>query len=160
MARLPWLIRTRRVTTKFVRSFKKINIWGNFLFYHEIVCCVYSLESTHRSDSNEYIQHTIIVSRIEKWIPKYSHLLPDLASLLTLIGSNYLYPKQISMVPKCFELLRFDWNCKLTGIGYIFRAFVSVKWHQSCVTTHIPVTVRQITFRCSSVCCKRVSVLA
>ena len=31
------------------------------LFYHGIVCCVYSLESPHRGDSNEYTQHTIIV---------------------------------------------------------------------------------------------------
>ena len=32
-----------------------------FLFYHELVCCVYSLESPHQGDSNEYTQHTIIV---------------------------------------------------------------------------------------------------
>ena len=32
-----------------------------FLFYHEIVCCLYSLESPHRGDSNEYTQHIIIV---------------------------------------------------------------------------------------------------
>ena len=32
-----------------------------FLFYHGIVCCVYSLESPHRCDSNECNQHTIIV---------------------------------------------------------------------------------------------------
>ena len=32
-----------------------------FLFYREIVCCVYSLESPHRGNSNEYTQHTIIV---------------------------------------------------------------------------------------------------
>ena len=32
-----------------------------FLFRYEIVCCVYSLESPHRGDSNEYNQHTIIV---------------------------------------------------------------------------------------------------
>ena len=32
-----------------------------FLFYHENVCCVYSLESPHRGDSNEYTQHTIIL---------------------------------------------------------------------------------------------------
>ena len=25
-----------------------------FLFYREVVCCVYSLESPHRGDSNEY----------------------------------------------------------------------------------------------------------
>ena len=32
-----------------------------FLFYDEIVCCVYSLESSHRGNSNQYTQHTIIV---------------------------------------------------------------------------------------------------
>ena len=32
-----------------------------FLFYHGIVCCVYSSESPHQGDSNEYTQHTIIV---------------------------------------------------------------------------------------------------
>ena len=28
------------------------------IFYTIIVCCVYSLESPHRGDSNEYTQHT------------------------------------------------------------------------------------------------------
>ena len=32
-----------------------------FLFYHEIVCCVYSLESHHRGDLSEYTPHTIIM---------------------------------------------------------------------------------------------------
>ena len=32
-----------------------------FLFYLEIVCCMCSLESPHRGDSNEYTQHTIVV---------------------------------------------------------------------------------------------------
>ena len=32
-----------------------------FVFYHKIVCCVYSLESPRRGDSIEYTQHTIIV---------------------------------------------------------------------------------------------------
>ena len=32
-----------------------------FLFYHEFVCYVDSLESPHRDDSIEYTQHTIIV---------------------------------------------------------------------------------------------------
>ena len=34
---------------------------GIFLFYLEIVCCVYSLELPHRGNSNEYTQHTITV---------------------------------------------------------------------------------------------------
>ena len=37
-----------------------------FLFYHGNVCCVYSLESPRRGDSNEYTQHTIIVQKLEK----------------------------------------------------------------------------------------------
>ena len=49
-----------------------------FLFYREIVCCVYSLELPHRGDSNEYTQHTIIVSKIENKSLNYRHLLPDL----------------------------------------------------------------------------------
>ena len=63
MARLPRLIRTRffeslRNSSNSSRKqiFKEI-----FLFYHEIVCCVYSLESPHRGDSNEYTQQTIIM---------------------------------------------------------------------------------------------------
>ena len=35
--------------------------WDFFLFRKEKVCCVYSLESPHRGDSNEYTQHTIIL---------------------------------------------------------------------------------------------------
>ena len=37
------------------------NKYIGILFYHEIVCCVYSLELPHWGDSNEYTQHTIIV---------------------------------------------------------------------------------------------------
>ena len=48
------------------------------IFYHEIVCCVYSLESPHRGDSYEYTQHTIIVKEIKNSL-NYRCLLPDLA---------------------------------------------------------------------------------
>ena len=62
MAGLPWLIRTRfGVPTKFSDRLRKQMFRKIFVFYHEIVCCVYSLESPHRGDSNEYIQHTIFV---------------------------------------------------------------------------------------------------
>ena len=30
-----------------------------FIFYTTMVCCVYSLESPRRGDSNEYTQHAI-----------------------------------------------------------------------------------------------------
>ena len=38
------------------KAFRKI-----FLFYQEIVCCLYLLELPHRGNSNEYTQHTIMV---------------------------------------------------------------------------------------------------
>ena len=79
-----------------------------FLFYNEIVCCVYSLESPHRGDLNEYTQHTIILLKIENISINYRHLLPDLAPWLNFIGSNYPSLEQISMVPKMFEPLNFD----------------------------------------------------
>ena len=43
--------------------------------YHESVYCMYSLELPHRSDSNEYIQYTIIILKIEK-TSLYYHRLP------------------------------------------------------------------------------------
>ena len=81
-----------------------------FIFYDEIVCCVYSLESPHRGDSNEYTQHTIILLKIENFFINYRHLLPDLVPWLNLIGSNNPSLEQISMVPKMFEPLKFDCN--------------------------------------------------
>ena len=72
MVRLPWLIRTRFwVPTNFFQKLKKKQIFQeNFLFYDEIGCCVYSLESPHWGDSNEYTQHITIVWKIEK-IPSF-----------------------------------------------------------------------------------------
>ena len=46
-----------------------------FLFYHEIVFCVYSLESRYRCDSNKYTQQTIFVYTIEMISLNYRNLL-------------------------------------------------------------------------------------
>ena len=69
---------------------------------------MYSLESPHRGDSNEYTQHSIIVLKIEKISLDYCYLLSELVPWLTLSGSNYPCLERISMVPKMFEPLRFD----------------------------------------------------
>ena len=90
------------------RSRKQIFMDFFFLFYHGIVRCAYSLESPHRSDSNEYTQHTIIVLKIEKISLNYRYLFPELVPWLTLSDSNYPCLERISMVPKMFEPLRFD----------------------------------------------------
>ena len=69
MVRLPWLIRTRFLSlgNSFDSSRKQIfkDILGFFHIYHENVCFVYSLESSHRGGSNAFTQHTIIVWEIE-----------------------------------------------------------------------------------------------
>ena len=110
MARLSWMIRTRfSVPTKSFQKLKKTNILGYiFSYFIRIVCCMYSLESPRRGDSNEYTQHTIVVYKIEKIFQNYRYLLPELMPWLTLIGSNYSCLERISMVPEMFEPLRFD----------------------------------------------------
>ena len=71
MARLPWLI---RIVFESLRnssdSSRKQTIKEISLFYNDVVCCLYSLENPHRGDSNEYIPHTIIISKIEKKFAK------------------------------------------------------------------------------------------
>ena len=64
LARLPQLFRTR-----FWVPWKNPTAadLGWFIFFIlKMVCCVYSLESPHRGDSNENTQHTIILKKIEK----------------------------------------------------------------------------------------------
>ena len=48
----------------------------SLIFYNLKVCCVFSLESPHRGDSNEYKQHTIgiIKRKITRNYPKYNNV--------------------------------------------------------------------------------------
>ena len=63
MARLPWMIRTLFQSLQNPSNRLRKQIFRDFfsLFYHGIVCCLYSLESPHRGDSNEYTKNTIIL---------------------------------------------------------------------------------------------------
>ena len=82
MARLPWMTRTRFSSQRNSSDSSRKQIFKEIvLFYHEIVCCVYSLESPRRGDSNDYTQHTINLKKIEKKKKQqnYPHLLPNLA---------------------------------------------------------------------------------
>ena len=73
---------------------------------------MYSLDSPHLCDSNEYLQHTITLKKIEKTSLNYRHLFPGRTPWLTLGGLYYQYLEQFSMVPKMFEPLKFDCNKK------------------------------------------------
>ena len=81
-----------------------------FLFYHEIVCCVYSLESPHRAILMSTLNIPSFYSN-RKNIPKLSP--PGLALWLTLTGSICSCLKQSSMVTKLFDPLKLD--CILRG---------------------------------------------
>ena len=62
MARLPWTIRTRFESLQNSSDSSRKQIFRKiFILYDEIVCCMYSLESPHRGDSNVYTQHIILV---------------------------------------------------------------------------------------------------
>ena len=78
----------------------------DFIFHHEIVCSVYSLESPQWVHST----YNYCVGDRKKKSLNYRHLLSGLASWFTLSGSNYPYLEQISMVPKIFEPLEFDYT--------------------------------------------------
>ena len=109
MARLPWLIRTRFwVTTKIFRWLKKQIFRDVLLFYYQTVRYVYSLESPHRGNTNEYTQHTILCRKIENKPLNHLFSLSDLAAWLTFLGTNYPCLEDVSMVPKMFEPLKLD----------------------------------------------------
>ena len=70
MARLPWMIWTLFFSPYKILPIAQENKYLGiffffffffFLFYYGIVCCVYTWESPHRGDANEYTQHTIVV---------------------------------------------------------------------------------------------------
>ena len=50
----------------------------------------------------------LLYRKIERTPRNYIHLPPDLVLGLVLSGSNYPCLEQIYVVPKMFELLRFD----------------------------------------------------
>ena len=51
---------------------------GKFSYFIMKLYVMYSLESPHQGNSNEYTQHTIIVKEMKKKSLNYRYLLPDL----------------------------------------------------------------------------------
>ena len=43
----------------------------SLIFYNMMVCCVFSLESPHRGDSNEYTQYTVFNIKKKKITQNY-----------------------------------------------------------------------------------------
>ena len=70
-----------------LRNFSDSSRKQIFLFYFEIVCCVYSLELPHQGNSNEYMQHTIFFVEDRKHLHK---LLPFASWSGAMIKSHWL----------------------------------------------------------------------
>ena len=68
-----------------------------------------------------------------KDIAKLSHLPHDLALWLTLSGSHYPCPEQISMVTKMFESLKFDFSIKFWCNSFFCFPAVSKLQSLKCV---------------------------
>ena len=118
-----------------------------YRYFREIylanVCCVHSLESPRRGDSNEYTQHTFILYRTPKRYPTIISIMPlGMALIVTLRSSNYRCLEQIFMVPKGFEPSKFDCISSETkvyfritplpllavGITAVYILLTSVRW--------------------------------
>ena len=86
---------------------------------------MYSLESPHRGDSNEYTQHTIIVWKIEQINLNYRHLLPEWFGTIInpqwleppMSRTNFHGPKDVRAIEIRLYLVKF-WNKYSKGLRY------------------------------------------
>ena len=100
---LPWLIRAcLRV------PIAQENIYiGKFSHFIIKLCCVL-IRIASSGHSNDYTQQFCVENHKKKSLND-RYCLPNLTLWLTLSGSNYPCLEQLSMVPKIFEPLKFDY---------------------------------------------------
>ena len=75
------------------------------IFFNMKKCCVFSLESPHRGDSNEYTQHTIF--NVKKKIP-------------------LIYPKSVAM-DFCSKGLEYEFETSSLGLLMLKKRFTLKK---------------------------------
>ena len=96
------------------------------IFFNMKVCCVFSLESPHRGDSNDYTQHTNI-NMIKKLTLNYSKY------------SNVFSYWNVSVnEPSVFESLKFYCNNMTSGSGLV-DVFLESDW---CLEKMLPCGVQ------------------
>ena len=92
-------------------------------FYHENVCCVYSLEIPHLIEA--IIMSTINILLFYRKLKRHPYIIPIIHPVLvlslTLNGSNCQCLEQISVVLKMVEPLKFD--CITNGYNIIPGSF-------------------------------------
>ena len=127
---------------------------GKFSYFIMKLYVVYSLESPHWGDSNEYTQHKIIMQKIEKTALNDRCLRPDLVPLLTLSGSNYSYPEQIFMVPRCSShwSSTVDIDVPLVHHCIVVSHLVLEVVSLNCIFSEIQQCSRLTNLKCKSFC--------
>ena len=110
LARLSWLIRTRIDSVRnssdntIKQTIKKI-----FLFYREIVCCVYSLESPHRCVASTLTWHCPNVAYTLGLI--MSQRAHDVASTLRRCCNSHM-----TFIQRRFNVDTTSWNRRLGDV--------------------------------------------
>ena len=81
-----------------------------FIFFNMKVCCVFSLESPHRGDSNEYAQYAIInvKKKITLNYPKYNNVC---CYGIFSRGLKNEFETAVVNEPSVFEPLKFYCKC-------------------------------------------------
>ena len=92
------------------------------IFFNMKVCCVFSLESPHRGDSNEYIQYTIFNIK-KKTTLNYSK---SAAMGFCSKGLKNKFKTAEINEPSVFESLKFYCNCA----GYLKCGVKKQMYHQ------------------------------
>ena len=108
-----------------------------FLFYHEIVYCVYSLKLPHRGDSNEYTNIQLLCRKMIKKSVKYNYLLPNPAPWLTLSVSNYACLEQFLWSQRCLS----HWSSsevKRSSSSFVDKYGKDIKCSNKCYYSSIP----------------------
>ena len=105
MARLPWLIRTRFLNPYEILPIVQVqNNSGNILNLTWICMLCVLIRNIMEAVLMSTLNIPLLSRRSKTKSLNYRHLLPDLATWLTLSGSNYPYLEHISMVPKRFVI--------------------------------------------------------
>ena len=92
-----------------------IGILFRFFFNMKVCCVLFSLESPHRCDSNEFTQHAII--NLKKNIFLYYHKYNNFLSY-GRFSKGLMNEFEIAMVnePSVFEPLKFYCICRLISV--------------------------------------------
>ena len=116
------------------------------VFFNMKICCVFSLESPHRGDSNEYTQYTIfnVKKKIDLIYPKsvavdFCSKVLENEFIISVVNEPSVF-EPLRFYCTCMqELNKFDFFCKMKEQATLrmnewLRILVKMIFMQNCVT--------------------------